>query len=122
ASINPGGATLTWFTSVNGESNQTVNAPEYGGVAIPFACTLNALQVSARYISGSGTNNITVTLIQDGVPTAMSCGFSAKAAVTTYTCSSTTNVAVSAGDILALRYTQDNSTPIIRIGTGTRCQ
>jgi hypothetical protein len=51
----------------------------------------------------------------------MTCGFSATTAGTTYTASSTTNVALSAGDILTLRYTQDNSTPIIRIGTGVAC-
>ena len=121
ASINPGGATLTWFTSVNGDTTETSNGPEFAGVAVPFACTARSLEVSARYVSGTGTDNITVTLMVNGVATAMTCGFSATTAGTTYTASSTTFVTLSAGDILALRYTQDNSTPIIRIGTGLTC-
>lgn len=91
---------------------------------MPISCTFNKLFVTARYVSGVGSNNITVTLVQNGVdqPT-LTCNLTGTTVNTTTTCSDTTGtVPVAAGDIVALHYTQTNSTPVFRIGVGTSCQ
>jgi hypothetical protein len=122
ASLNPAGATTTWYTSVTGGANQTTNGPEYAGIAMPIACSFKALNMSARYISLTGSNTITVTLVKNGVDQALTCSLTALTLGNTYSCSATGTIPVVVGDFVALKYTQTNTTPTIRLGVGTTCE
>lgn len=122
STLSPTGAT-NWYTSVNGDANQVSDAPEFGGLAIPFACTINKMQVSAHYISGIGTETITVNLVRNGAPTLMTCTMTiGDIGNATTTCADNTDVSVSAGDILSFHFTQSSLNILARLGTGIRCE
>src|SRR5262245_19845504 len=81
----------------------------------------SALQAPARYISDAGTQRHHGDTHPERIGDGHDLWHQCHDGGTAYVCSSTTNVSVSGGDILALRYTQDNPMPIIRIESGTRC-
>jgi hypothetical protein len=63
-----------------------------------------------------------VTLVKNGSDTALTCTATSSATVNALvTCSATTPIPVAIGDMVGLHLTQTNSTPIVRIGVGTRC-
>jgi Collagen triple helix repeat (20 copies) len=119
--INPANLTPFYLT-LNGDSTQTSNGQQFTGISMPVTCTFDRLAVTLAAISGGTTDTVTVALVKNGTDTSMTCTATSSATVNALTsCSSTTPVAVVNGDILGLHFTQTNSTPIIRIAVGTRC-
>jgi len=112
--LNLGGDTPTNATA-------TFN-PEWIGGSMPFACTFNKLHVTARYVSASGTDNLTITMTKNSVDQPLTCTINATTIGTMYQCNSTASVAVVAGDIVGLHLTQDNTVPVLKVGVGTSCQ
>jgi hypothetical protein len=88
---------------------------------MPVACTLDVLRVVLTGTGGSGSNTQTITVYKNGAATALSCTVASPGIGGSSSCSSTTPVAVAAGDTVALFGSQTSSSPIYRIGTGVRC-
>ena len=109
------------YISLNGTSVQQANGSQWNGIAMPVSCTFKALEVTARYLSGTATDNITIALTKNSVDQLLTCTLSAQSANTTYTCSSAQNVPVAAGDIVGIHFTQTNKAPTIQMGVGTKC-
>jgi hypothetical protein len=119
--INPANLTPFYLT-LNGESIQTANGPQFNGISMPVACTFDRLSVTLAAISGGAADTVTVALVKNGIDQSMTCTATSSATINGLTsCSSTTPIAVVNGDIVGLHLTQTNSTPIIRIAVGTRC-
>ena len=118
ANLNP------WWMSINGDSTQTTLNPEWAGFAMPVACTFDTFHVTLYHQSVAGTDDITVTLVKNGVDTGLGCTATSSATVGAVTSCSDTSPTVSAavGDIMAFHFSQTNFTPIVRIAVGTRCQ
>ena len=119
--VNPANTNPFW-TTLTGDSVQTTNGPESGS-PLPIACTFDTLQVSVVGVSGTGgSDTIAVTLYKNGSATSMTCSTTNPSAGGTNSCSDTTHTqSFSIGDRVSIGYTQTNSTPIARIGVGTRC-
>jgi hypothetical protein len=89
---------------------------------MPVACTFDRLSVTLASVTGGAGDTVTVTLVKNGVDQTMTCTATSSSTVNALvSCSSTTPIAVAIGDIVGLHLTQTNSTPVIRIGVGTRC-
>jgi len=110
--------------SLNGDTNQTTNTPQWTGLAMPVACSFDRLTMTLFTFAGGSTNNITGTLVKNGTDTGLSCTAVSNATTggAAVTCSaSSPTVAAAVGDILGIHMHQTNSTPGVRIGVGTRC-
>lgn len=121
STANPVNA-MTWYTSPNGTVNNTLNAPEWAGIALPFSCTMNALAVTGYAVSGNSTWVGTVTLMRNGNATALTCALSVDLPGDVMTCASPQTVAVAPGDVLALRFEQNQFNSLVRLSTGLRCE
>jgi len=122
AFINPAN-TNPFFLNLSGDSAQTTFSPQFAGGAMPIACTFDRMYITAVGISGTAaSDSLSVTLYKNGAATAMSLSFTNPAAGVQSTISDTSHpVTAALGDIFSLGITQTNSTPILRVGVGTRC-
>src|SRR5262249_14831642 len=120
---NPGSVTPFWVTPT-GDSPQTINAPEVGGL-MPIACTMTALHMRLYGVSGTaGTDTITVTVYKNRVATTMTVTATNPAAGAFQTLASDTvnTVPFVIGDTFSLGVTQTNAPPAVRVALGLRCQ
>jgi hypothetical protein len=110
----------TFYVHVNGTATQAANNPEFGGMAMPVACTFDRVVVNTFGVSG-GTTTFTVNFVKNGVDQALSCSVT-NVVGGQVQCSDTSHtVPVVLGDIVAWKIVQVSGTPIVRIGIGTRC-
>ena len=110
----------TFYTPLNGSTTFATNNPEYGGMAMPVACTIDRLVVNTFGVSG-GTTTFTVNLVKNGTDQALACTVT-NVASGLVSCSDTSHpIAVAMSDFVALKIVQLSGTPIVRIGIGTRC-
>ena len=121
--VNPNNLT-PWWMSLNGDSISTINTPEWTGMAMPVACTFDTLNVTLFAQSGGGTDQVTVTLVKNGVDTGLGCTATSLSSVGGVTSCSDSSPTVSAavGDVMGLHFVQTNNAPIVRISVGTRCK
>lgn len=128
--ITPGN-TNPWWTGVMGSNtasgggNNTINAGPAGN-PVPIACTINLMYVTATCGSTcTGTDAVTATIVKNGADTGMTCTATSNTTqnsiVTSSACTANA-VALAAGDSVALKWTHTNSTPVVRFGSGIRCQ
>ena len=89
-------------------------------MSMPVACTFNVLSVSLYGVSGS-TNLTTLTLVKNGVDTALTSSANSVTGSVIKCTDTTHTVAVAVGDIMALKLVQASGTPFVRVGIGTRC-
>lgn len=114
-----------WYSGLNGESSHPADGDDerqYTGTTVPYSCTLHKMQVAARYVGGSGTADLSVTVHRNGAATAMSCTVTVSNQSTTYSCMSTEPVSFEPGDLVGLGYTMSNPGPSLRIGVGSSCE
>jgi hypothetical protein len=120
--INPNNLT-PFYLSLNGDSLQNSNSAQFTGMSMPVACTFDRLSVTLAAVSGGATDTVTVALVKNGTDTSMTCTVTSSSSINGLTaCSSATPISTALGDIVGLHVTQTNSTPIVRIAIGTRCQ
>ena len=112
---------VPYYSSVNGDNSLLGSGSELAGPVAPLACSANQLLVSARYTSGLLASDLTVTLLVNGVASALTCSAGSTSPGGSRTCSSTTPVAIAAGDILTFGYSQTNLLAVWRVNTGLRC-
>ena len=115
-------ATLTFYSSLTGDTASTTNHPQFAGGAIPIACTFDRLYVNAYGVSGVA-DTITVNLVKNGADTGLVCSVTSATGLQV-TCNDTNAahaVSVVAGDNVALKFVQSTSAPLVRVGVGTRC-
>jgi uncharacterized protein (TIGR03437 family) len=121
--VNPT-TTTPWWLSLGGDTSQTINGAALTGGALPIACTFSSLFLTLNTVSGSASaDTVSVTLYQNGSATALTTSCSNAAVGTPSKCNDSAHtVAVAAGDIVGLGFTQTSGAPIVRIGVGVRCQ
>jgi hypothetical protein len=121
--INPNNLT-PWWISLSGDQQFTANGQAATGGAMPIACTMSSLVMSLFTVSGAvGGDSVTVTLYKNGQPTAMTCNTVNPAVGSFGTCSDVAHtVPVSIGDVVGVGFSQTNNAPVVKIGTGIRCQ
>jgi hypothetical protein len=120
--VNPTN-TNPFYVALNGDSAQTINSPQFAGMAMPVSCTFTILQVTLVAISGGATDDVSVTLTKNGADTGLSCTATSSTTANAITSCNDTSPTVSAavGDLFGYHLTQTNATPIVRIGIGARC-
>lgn len=88
------------------------------------ACTFNYFNVVARHVNTAGANTMTLNLVVNNVDQALGCSFATTNATvgTMLSCNDTApTVSVNAGDIVAIKYVQTSSTPLIYTSVVTKC-
>ena len=119
---NPGGAgASTVFIALSGGATFTTNAVA-NVMAVP--CTFDALRVAATITANAASDNISLTLLKNGVPTTLTTGtFNVSLLNTTVLASDTVDsFAVAAGDTVSIQLTQTTGTPVVRIATTVHCR
>ena len=114
----------TWYHSPQGgDAFSATFAGQFGG-AVPFACTINLIQLNLTCANSCGTTDtVTATIVKNGVDQAMTCSTTSAAANTTVKTTCTANpVALAAGDDVAVKQTHTNVSPAVHYGVGLRCQ
>jgi len=126
AGTTPLSTATVWYSPL---SNGIVSATALGnavqfGAPTPVACTINLLHLQLTCGSSCGSGDtMTVTVVKNGVDTAMSCtGTSVGTNASVTTVCAANPVALAAGDAVALKFSHTNGTPIVHYGTGIRCQ
>jgi hypothetical protein len=120
---NPGGAAAaTVFIALSGGGNFTTEAAIANVVAAP--CTFDALRVAATITASAASDNISLTLMKNGVATALTTGtFNVNTLNVTVLASDIVHtVSVAAGDRVSIQLVQSTGTPVIRIATTLHCQ
>jgi hypothetical protein len=129
--ITPASTASPWWTGVMGSNtaagggNNTVNAAQAGS-PVPIACTVNLIYVSVTCGSScTGGDTVTATVVKNGADTSMTCSATSNTTqnsiVSSGACTSNP-VSLAAGDSVALKWTHNNGTPVVRFASGIRCQ
>jgi hypothetical protein len=115
--VNPN----TFYVSLNGSTQFNTNSPEFSGMSMPVACTVNTLSVSVFGVSGT-PDPFTVSVMRNGVEQALACSVTSTTGAITRCLATSPAVAVAVGDIVGLKIVQGSGVPIVRLAIGTRCQ
>lgn len=90
---------------------------------IPVNCTVTSLYVSGYYRSGSGTDNITITLYKNGSVTPLTVTINPSTAGTVTTASDALHsVILAAGDRINLAFSHTNGTPLVDMSISLQLQ
>ena len=111
----------TYYTSLNGSQQFNTNSPEFSGISMPVACTINTLSVSLFGVSGAA-DAFTVSLMKNGVEQNLTCSATSTTGAIRSCVATSPTVAVVVGDIVGLKIVQNSGIPVVRIAIGTRCQ
>jgi hypothetical protein len=121
---------IAWYTTLQGDTKFQLTAnydTAWYGTQMGAACTFDSFNVKGRSAVGTGwtgPTTLTATLVVNGVDTALSCNYTATTVSTNYSCLATSpTVAVSAGDIVSIKYTHtvSASTALLLNSVVTKC-
>ena len=119
---NPGGAGgSTVFMALSGGTTFTTNAVAN---VMGIQCTFDALRVAATITASAASDNISLTLLVNGVSTGLTTGtFNVSTLNTAVVVSDTSHTfLVTPTDRVSIQLTQTTGTPVIRIATTVHCQ
>jgi len=117
---NPGGGASTVFTALSGGSNFTTNAVAN---VMGIQCTFDALRVAATITANAASDDISLTLLVNGISTGLTTGtFNLSTLNTTVVMSDAAHsFLVTPNDRVSLQLTQSTGTPVIRLATTVHC-
>ena len=123
---NPGSVSSNWyfqFASSAGSGSATTLTPAMEGI-VPAAMTVDAFTMALILSSGSGTDNITVSLVKNGVTQSMSATGTSSATVGARVTFTSTGgpISFAAGDRINYVLSNTNSTPVVLVKMAAHAQ